>query len=393
MARQRRKLLFLVNDDAFFVSHRLALGQAARDHGCEVIVAASASQASARIENEGIRFVPLRFDRGGRSLTRDARTLQKIIDLYRREEPYLVHHVTIKPVLYGSTAARIVGVPSIVNAVSGLGYVFIEGPNDGRSRQVLRRAVKAAYRFALGAHQSRTIFQNPDDRSYFIENNLVAPARTLLIPGSGVDVQRFAATPLPPETTTPLVVLPARLLWDKGVGEFVEAARRLRQQGCQAKFVLVGSADSTNPARIEERQIHAWQREGIVEWWGHRDHMESIYQQAHVVVLPSYREGLPLALVEASSCGRACITTDVPGCREIVRDGVTGWLVPARDTAALAATLGAALADQPELRRRGAQGAQRVREGFSKDVVVAHHLKLYETLGLLGPAPRASRQP
>lgn len=372
------RAIFLVNYDWFFVSHRLGLGVALREAGFDVAVAALETGAHKAITGAGLRFVPMPFEPGGRNPAREARTVAAITNLYRRERPDLVHQVTIKPVLYGSLAARAVGVPAVVNAISGLGYVFIERPGDGPSHRALREAIKATYRVALANPRARTIFQNPDDRGTFEQARLVRRAHTVLIRGSGVDVEKFRTRPLPPGA--PLVVLPARMLWDKGVGEFVEAARQVKRRHPEARFALVGGADRQNPAGIPEATLAKWREEGEVEWWGHRSDMPEVLAQAHLVVLPSYREGLPLALAEAAASGRACIATDVPGCREVVRDGETGWLVPPRDAAALARAMDEALSSPGELQRRGDAGRQMAERELSKPAVVSQTIALYREL-------------
>jgi glycosyltransferase involved in cell wall biosynthesis len=312
---------------------------------------------------------------------RDTGTLAAVGALYARERPALVHHVTIKPVLYGSIVARVLGIPA-VNAVSGLGSLFLDPSLAGRARRVL---IEHAYRGALSHPRSTTIFQNEDDRSVFTGARLVRPEQTEKIAGSGVDPERFPCT-AQPTTDVPTVVLPARMLWDKGVGEFVDAARRLRGR---ARFALVGRLDDTNPTRIPLGTLQSWVREGVVEWWGHRDDMPAVFAQAALVVLPSYREGLPLALLEAASSGRACVSTDVAGCRDAVQDGVTGWLIPPRDAVGLADAIAAALADPAERDRRGQAGAARARAEFSRAAVVDAHLAIYERL----LAERGPRRP
>ncbi len=389
---RRPKALFVVNSDWFFVSHRLALGRALRDAGFEVVVAAGPTGDGPAIEAEGLRFVPLPFDRGGRSAANDARTLARLCALYRREAPDLAHHVTIKPVLYGSLAARLARTPAVVNAISGLGFVFIERAAPSPRDALLRGGVLGAYRLALDAPRARAVFQNEDDRAFFVRRRLVHPARAALVRGSGVDTARFKLEPLP-DGGEPLVVLPARLLWDKGVGEFVAAARALKAAGVRARFALVGAPDAGNPASVSEAQLAAWRDEGAVEWWGHRRDMPAVYASAHVVALPSYREGLPLALVEASASGRACVTTDVPGCRDVVRGGETGWVVPARDAGALARALAEALGDRAELARRGDAARRHVERDFSLEAVVTAHLQIYrDLLGPRWPAPGPLRR-
>jgi glycosyltransferase involved in cell wall biosynthesis len=374
--RRRPRLLFLVNDDAFFASHRLEIGVAARRAGLDVMVAAGGGGgARAVIEGAGIELVAVDFDRGGRSAVRDAATLAAVARLYGRVRPTIVHHVTIKPVLYGSVVARTLGIPVVVNAVSGLGFAFLDRSRRGR---VLRAAIETAYRAALDHPRSTTIFQNEDDRGHFVARRLVRPERATLVRGSGVDVDLFAEEPL--RASDPLVVLPARLLWDKGVGEFVEAARLLRARRTRARFALVGAAGGTNPASVPRALVDRWVNEGVVEWWGHRADMPQVLAEAHFVVLPSYREGLPLALLEAASVGRACVTTDAPGCRDAVEDGVTGWVVPARDARALADAIDSAVRDRDELARRGAAAAARARRAFDRRSVVRAHLDIYREL-------------
>jgi len=372
----KARAIFLVNYDWFFVSHRLALGLALKEAGFDVGVAALATGAHQTILGAGLKFWPMPFEPGGRNPAQEARTLAAIGDLYRRERPDLVHQVTIKPVLYGSLTARALRVPAVVNAISGLGYVFIERP--GLSHRALREAIKATYRVALSNPRARTIFQNPDDQGTFEQAGLVRRQHAVQIRGSGVDTRRFSASPLP--DGPPLVVLPARMLWDKGVGEFVEAARLLRQRHPRARFALVGGADRQNPAGIPEATLRQWNEAGDVEWWGHRSDMPAVLAQAHLVALPSYREGLPLALAEAAASARACVATDVPGCREVVRHGQTGWLVAPRDARSLASALDEALSSPEELSRRGLEGRLMAERELSKPAVVRQTLDVYREL-------------
>lgn len=376
-----KKILFLVNDDAFFVSHRLELGTAMLARGHEVVVAARPSKSREVIESRGLRFVSIPFDRGGQSPTNDLKTLARITEVYRDERPDLVHHVTIKPVLYGSLAARALGVPAVVNAISGLGFVFTESERDKARRAVLRAGIVSGYRTALAHPNAITIFQNEDDRGRLIALGATTEERSVLFRGSGVDLDRFRETPLPPASEPPVVLLPARLLWDKGVGELVEAARILRGEGLRARFVLAGGTSPSNPVSVQEHEIRAWEREGIIEWWGHSTDMPATLARATLVVLPSfYREGLPLALAEAAAVGRPVVTTDMPGCRDAIIAGETGWLVPPRDVDALVRTIRRALGDRAELVRRGAAGAVLARHELGKQRIVAQHLAVYDRL-------------
>jgi Glycosyltransferase len=303
-------------------------------------------------------------------------TLWGLFRLYRKLKPELVHHVTIKPVMYGGIAAHMARVPAVISAVTGLGYVFIA---RGFASSLLRASVKAMYRLALAHPRGRVIFQNPDDRAMFLKAGLVDEASAVMIRGSGVDMKRFA--PTPQLEGTPLVVFASRMLWDKGVGEFVEAARCLKAEGVDARFVLVGNPDPGNPAAVSVAQIESWQKERTVEWWGCREDMPQVFSQTHVVCLPSaYGEGVPKVLIEAAASGRPIVATDAPGCREIVRHGENGLLVPIQNAHALALGL-RQLIEAPELRRRmGAKGRRLAESEFAVERVIAQTLAVYREL-------------
>jgi glycosyltransferase involved in cell wall biosynthesis len=370
----RPLLLFVVNVDWFFLSHRLPLAQAARDAGFEVVVVAAETGRSAEIRREGFGFVPFAFSRRGVAILEEAKSIFFLARLYRRLRPDLVHHVTIKPVLYGSLASRMVGGIKVINAVSGLGYTFT---SNERAR-VVRAVATLLYRATTLTPNSRTIFQNPDDLEAFVSKGLVKPRQAVLIRGSGVDCARFRATEEP--KGAPVVVLPSRMLLDKGVGEFVEAARIVRRSLPEARFVLVGDSDPGNPTGVLVEKLEAWMRAGEVEWWGHRSEMPEVLAGANLVVLPSYREGLPKVLLEAAASSRAIVATDVPGCREIVRHGVNGLLVPPHDGEALARAV-RDLLENPELRERfGRAGREIAVSEFAEGIVVEQTLNLYKKL-------------
>ncbi len=385
-AQNRPKLLFTVNDAGFFLSHRLPVAQAARDAGYDVHIATAPGEAVARICGHGFTHHPVPLSRRGLNPVAEVGTVWALYRLYRRLRPGLIHHVTVKPVLYGGIAARLAGAPAVVSAVTGLGYVFIR---RGWKSALLRSAVKTGYRWALKRRGARVIFQNPDDREAFLTQGLTAEKDCVLIKGSGVDTAHF--TPRQEPEGDPVVVLPARMLWDKGVSEFVEAARRLRAQGVTARFVLVGDTDDGNPTAIPTIRLQSWQDEGTIEWWGFRDDMAAVLEQAHIVCLPSYREGLPKSLIEAAACARPIVSSDVPGCREIARDGVNALLVPPRDPAALADALHRLISDAALRRRFGLRGREIVEAEFSLDRVIDETLNLYGALlhETGGRAPRA----
>jgi glycosyltransferase involved in cell wall biosynthesis len=368
----RPRILYVINVDWFFLSHRLPIARAARDEGAEVLIAAADTGRGDEIRAEGFRFLPIPLSRSGTNLIAELRTLWCLVKIYREVKPDLLHHSTIKPVIYGSLAARMRGIRPVINTISGFGYSLSEGPHT----HVLRPLSRTLYRLALRSSHTLTVFQNPDDRRDFVRLGLVRQDQTTLVRGSGVDCARFRATPQ--VEGDPSVIFGGRMLWDKGVGVFVEAARRLRAAYPGAKFVLVGAVDPANPTSVTSDQIRQWQAEGVIEWWGSRTDMPEILAGAHIVALPSmYREGLPKVLLEAAASGRPVIATDVPGCREIVRHKVNGLLVPPGDIEALVQALHKLLASSDLRSRFGDAGRKIVEREFSQEIIVRQTLELY----------------
>lgn len=372
------KLLFVVTEDWYFWSHRLDLARAAAQAGFDVSIATRVTDHGERIQREGFRLFPIGLFRSSRNPFVELASVFELIRLYRRERPAIVHHVAIKPIMYGSLAAWISGVPVVVNAFAGLGYAFTDETRRGSMvHTYLRRALKILLRLS----KSVVVFQNKDDRDLLLEAGVVEIQHTRIIPGSGVDTKTFDVRPSAEEYS--IVMLASRMLWDKGIGEFVEAARRLKQEGVSARYVLVGRCDEHNPAVIEPTQLRRWVEEGVVEWWEHRDEMPSTLASATIVVLPSYREGLPKVLLEAAACGKPLIATDVPGCRDIVTHGINGLLVPVRDSTALAAAIDSLLRDSSRRAAMGVAGREGVIRTFSVEKVAGQVVDLYrELLGM-----------
>lgn len=366
-------LAFVVNNADFLVSHRLVLVQGALKAGYRVTAIAPEGPGLEVLRKSGAETVAWRLRRTGQQPHEEAIALAHLIKLYRSLRPDLVHHITVKAMLYGSIAARLTGVRAVVNAVSGLGYVFL---SKGVRANARRQALRAGYRMALTTPGSAVILQNDDDEATLRELGVLDGARIEKIRGSGVDLRKFPPSPEPTQTP-PLVVMPARMLVDKGVGEFVEAARSL---GKIARFALVGGEDEGNPAGVPRSQLDRWIQEGVVEWWGHRTDMPEVIRQANVVCLPSYREGMPRSLLEAAAMGRAIVTTDVPGCRDAVASGQIGKLVPVKDARALATALKELIESPQERSRLGMLASAFAQENFSEDKVLARHLELYASL-------------
>jgi len=371
-----QSILYVVNDMGFFLSHRLPLARAARAAGYRVHVATPPSSLSANIQAEGFEFHPIELSRRGMHPLQELFSVGRLYSLYRALRPDLVHHVTIKPVLYGGLAARLAAVPAMVQAITGLGHVFVA--RKGKAG-LLRLLVMAMYFLALGHRNHKVIFQNPDDRNLFLDAGFVSEKSAVIIRGSGVDVDEFV--PVAEAPGDPVVVLAARMLWDKGVGEFVYAARSILAAGIKARFVLVGDEDQGNPTSVPRQQIEAWEREGIIEWWGRRNDMPDVFAKSHVVCLPTvYGEGVPKVLIEAASAGRPIVATDVAGCREIVHDGENGILVPTHDPAMLAAALQRLITNGVLRQTMGVRGRELVCREYSVTKVVRDTLIVYEQL-------------
>ncbi len=369
-----RKLLFIVNDAGYFLSHRLPLAEAAREAGWQVSVATASGPAQQAIRAAGFVAHSLPLTRSGLRPDRELRAVFAAWRLMRQLEPDLVHCVALKAAVAGGLAARLAGVPAVVLSVAGLGHAFTDsGPIALALRQILRGLMPL-----LVSPRTRVIVQNRDDLERLAGRTSIR-ARSVLIPGAGVDLGRFGPKPEPESPAT--VLLASRMIWKKGVGEFVAAARRLRQVDCTWRFLLAGDSDPGNPAAIGREQLEAWHREGAVEWLGQRDDMPELLGACHVFCLPSYYgEGVPKSLIEAAASGRAAVTTNMPGCRDVVRDGENGILVAPRDPTALAEALRCLLED-PALRRRfGRRGREIACERFGLHDVVAATLSLYEDL-------------
>lgn len=370
-----QKILYVFNEPAFFLSHRLPVAHAVLTAGYEVHVAAPNLNGAEIIISQGFVFHPISLKRNALNVFNELRIVRELHKLYTKLRPDLVELATIKPVMYGGLSARLARVPKVTYWMTGLGYVFIR---QGLKAAVVKAGVELAYRFSFGHKRCRTIFENPDDQAVFIKRNLVPQKNTTVIRGAGVDLKQFL--PLPEPSGIPLVILASRMLWDKGIGEFVDASRILKKDGVKARFVLVGDSDPGNLAAVPVEQLELWHNEKIIEWWGHQKNMPDVFASANIVCLPSYREGLPKVLIEAAACGRTIVTTDAPGCREIVKHNENGLLVPVRDSEALAAAL-KRLIENPTLRlRMGKRGREIAVVEFSVEKVVDETLAVYKDL-------------
>ncbi len=370
------KLFYVVNDASFFLSHRSPLGLAALQRGDEVVVVTAPDTGEKQLMEHGFHHVPVPMSRSGFVPWQELQTYRELKRLYQAEQPDLVHHVTIKPVIYGSLAATDAHVPAVVNAVPGMGFVFSrEGPLSG----IARGGVNFLYRWAFAHPNMRVIFQNTEDMQAFLGHNIVSRDQAVLIRGSGVELTKFAAERQ--ANPAPVFLMIARMLKDKGVYEYAQAAQRVLAQRPDWRFLLAGGEDPGNPSSLREQELSGLQNRYGVQWLGHVDDVASLLLGTDVVCLPTYyREGLPKCLLEASAAGCAMIATDIAGCREVVTPGVTGLLVPPKEVPPLARAM-LTLGDDPQLRQRlGEAARQKAQAVFGVDDVVEHTFRVYEEL-------------
>jgi glycosyltransferase involved in cell wall biosynthesis len=376
------RLALTVNNAWDILAWRQALVRALLEAGFEAAVVAPPGPAIPAVAGLGCQILTYPLNRRGLNPLEEARALIGLSAVYRQWRPAIAHHFTIKPNLYGTLAARLAGVPVVIATVTGLGYIWTD---DGPKARVLRAILGPIYRRVLRLADA-VIYLNEEDW------RTLGGRRTLLIPGEGIDLKAFSPSAVPPERQAALrselglgsddrvVLMVGRMLRHKGVLEFVEAARRVRVACPEAVFVLVGPSDEGNPARIPSGEIRVWETTGLVRYLGTREDVRGLMAIADVVVLPTYREGLPRVLIEAAAMGRPIVATDIPGCREVVRNGVNGFLVPARDAVALAEAI-ESLLKNPKLRAEfGAASRQLAEERFSDQRVVGCILDLYRAL-------------
>ncbi|HED15552.1 MAG TPA: glycosyltransferase family 1 protein [Gammaproteobacteria bacterium] len=374
---QQKTLLFVVNKASFFLSHRLLLARGALSQGYRVHVATPMDNDVEKITENNFVHHSILMNRSGSNPFQELRSLYSLYTLYKELKPDLIHHITIKPVLYGSIAARLAKVPAIVNAIPGLGHVFTE---TGFVAAIRKKIVIIVYRAALKHKNMEVIFQNTENYNFFIGKRLVNKTNAVVIKGSGVDVNEYYPEPEPSQGL-PLVILASRMLYDKGVSQFVDAARLINSDKMVARFALIGDSDSGNPNSVPVPVLTSWHTEGYIEWWGHRDNMPEVIRMSNIVCLPTYYgEGVPKVLIEAAASGRPIVATDIAGCREIVQNGENGILVMEKSVPDLVKAI-RKLIENTGLREKMSQaGRKLVMECFSSDTVIADTISVYRDL-------------
>jgi glycosyltransferase involved in cell wall biosynthesis len=371
LPNKKPKLLFLVTEDYYFWSHRLLIAKAAQQAGFEVFIATHIQEYGERLKREGCQVFPTFFSRDNKNLARQFLALVQLIGIFRRVRPDIVHNVALKAIVFGSIAAWFARVPKVINLVAGLGIVFTD---DSKKYRFFSQLGCLMARILFQRQNTLVVTQNSDD---MCEIKHMAPKASFrLIRGSGVNTGDYSPQGEPSNSTIQ-VTLVGRMLWHKGIREFVEAARLVKQQQASVIFRLVGGLDFGNGAHISESQLLEWQSSGLIQWLGHQENIAKIWTQSHIAVLPSYREGLPKSLLEAAACGKPIVAADTPGCREIVVDGYNGFLVPPKNSEALANAILRLVID-PDLRTRmGKNSRQLVCEQFSDEKVIEQTLGIY----------------
>lgn len=369
-------MLFAVTEDWYFWSHRKPLADYLQGRGYKILLATRFNRYETQLDAAGIRCIPMPFERSLWRPWRDFRAMIGLWSAIKSDRPDIVHLVSLKPILLSCLALVIHRRTHFIAAFTGMGYLF---SSPDRSARWFQRFLIVVLRLLLRRPNVLIMVQNAEDRELLQAQRLGEPDRILLIPGVGVDTAVFAYSELTISEPA-LVVLPARLIRDKGIEDFVIAARKVKQTNPTTRFVVVGAEDPDNPAAIKSSVIDSWVREGVIEWWGHHDDMTSIYHQARIVCLPSYREGMPKVLLEAAACGRPLIASDVPGCRDICRDGVNGTLVPPHAPQELAAAITEMLSDPVVQVSYGAAGRQIVEREYSIETIGRQTYTCYERI-------------
>jgi glycosyltransferase involved in cell wall biosynthesis len=372
------KILFITNTVGSFVSHRLPIGVELVKLGYDVhlIAAFNSIEGGNTVLSSGIKFHPVRLSRSGLNFALEAIAFVKIMLLIKSIRPSLVHLVTMKPVIYGGLIARMLRVEGVVIAISGLGYLFM---SPGVLVTFLRSIAVSIFKIIFAKKNITVIFQNPEDQQLLFMLTKLNPRKAILIKGSGVNLSEFTLG-VNPSQLPKIVIMASRLLKDKGVLEYVNAAKILSEKGLGIEFRLVGDIDLGNPSSLTSSEILEIKKQNLVKIYGHRDDIAVLYNESRIVVLPSYREGFPKSLIEAASCGRPIITTDVPGCREAVIPGKTGFLVPPRDCIALALAIERLIGDDDLCDQMSKFARKFAEQEFSIDQVVDKHISIYKSL-------------
>lgn len=367
-----KKILFIISEDWYFASHRLNLAQAAIAQGYEVAILTQPSGCRSYIEAQDIKVFDWSLNRGSLNPILELKSIWQLFKIMNQYSPDLIHAVALKPILYSSLVCKILNTEGRIFALGGLGYIF---NSRKKAAKILKKLIAILLRGAFSGPGTRVIVQNSDDFKKLISLNIANNLHTRLIKGAGVDTAKFF--PMPEPSGVPLIILPARLLFSKGIQDFIITARKLRLRGLTARFALIGDRDSHNPECIPISVINEWTNERLVEIWGHQKDMVSVFRQSSIVCLPSFSEGLPKALLEAASCARPIVAYDIPGCRDVVKNGYNGFLVPLGNLDALEKSLAMLITNVSLRNKMGELGRSLVIEKFSQEQIAAETIAVW----------------
>jgi glycosyltransferase involved in cell wall biosynthesis len=382
--KSKARILYVVNHAAFFVSHRLPIALAARDQGFSIDLitgqAGSLSMealATEKLKEERLFCDRVSFSSAGFNPVTELIGLIQLIKKVNKIQPEIIHCISPKGIIYGGLAARFAKKKNLVLAISGMGFAFTQGKSPSQFRSLLSKIYTLTFAFILSHPNLRVIVQNDDDRRFVINMGLDSN-KIILIPGSGVELEKLVNLEI--EAKAPIVLLPARMLWDKGVGEFIEAAKQLKGLMPKWRFILAGAADYQNPTSIPIELLKELSAKQIIEWVGHVDDMIPYYSEASIVCLPSYREGMPKCLLEGAAAGCAIVTTDTVGCREAILPDTSGLLIPVRDSDALKNALFLLMNNRDLRESFGRSGRELAIDKFGLDTVIKRTLSIYGDL-------------
>ncbi|MCJ8278145.1 MAG: glycosyltransferase family 4 protein, partial [Bdellovibrionales bacterium] len=374
---KKAKILYVANDYDFFIAHRMPFALEAQKKGYDVCFSTPPPANGHHDETRfpDIEFYPLKLKRKGRMIFTELKSISHLMLLYKQVKPDIVHHFTIKPVVYGSFVAKLTDVPVIINTITGLGSIYIQ-PNF--VNWITQFFIGLTYKFSFRNERVKLIFQNPDDQKLFLERNYIKENQSCVVLGSGVDTQKFTPTDEP--SSLPTILYPGRMLWDKGVGDLIEAGKSLREKGYRFVIRFCGPLDMLNPTGIKKKDILKWQEYDWFAWDGPQSDMPTVFSESHIVCLPSYREGVPIALLEAAASCRPIVTTLAPGCREVVNEEQNGYLVPVSSPESIAMAI-AKLLERPEMRKvMGQEGRKIATAQFSREETIEEVLGVYRSM-------------
>ena len=367
-----KRVLFVITEDWALISHRLHLVEASINAGYEVALATRVNKNRKNLEDRGIKVFEWELHRGSLNPIKEIIAIFSLCKILLVFKPHIIHAVAQKPVIYAGLARKIYNQTSFVGTLGGVGFVFT---SKSLKAIILKPLLKLLLKLALVGRKTRLILQNKDNINTIKKINIINNNYIRLVKGAGVEIQKYLPSKIPLKTI--IVILPGRMLWDKGVGEFVRVAERIKLRNIKARFVLVGDVDLDNPNSIKQKQIDKWVESGIIEQWGRCDDMEKVYKKSSIVCLPSYNEGLPKVLLEAGSSSRPAIAFDVPGCRDVIQNNVNGYLVEFRNEHALETALTKLINDKKLCEEMGKNGRKIVERDFRSEIINAQTFKIW----------------